>query len=181
MSSAVVFPQPSLRHMSYLDVFCNQSVDSWLSGPNYLFLRLMNIGAYNNDCQHSLGQSSGTFRGVSLINQFCFVFLILGIVPYKDCEIVLYKGSKVPGLILVGGADTILKGVFIKKVLPDFPAAKDGRLQPGDQILKINNSSMDGATHNDALHALQQSSAYIHLTVRREPSRKQPPIVEEGM
>lgn len=92
----------------------------------------------------------------------------------------LYKGSKVPGLILVGGADTILKGVFIKKVVPDFPASKDGRLQPGDQILNINNSPMEGATHNDALHALQQSSAYIHLMVRREPGRQQAPIIEEG-
>ena len=83
----------------------------------------------------------------------CIVFLP-EIVPYKECEIVLYKGSKVVGLILVGGADTVLKAVYVKKVVPDSPAAKDGRLQPGDQIIKINNSPMERASRNDALQAL---------------------------
>ena len=104
---------------------------------------------------------------------------LLDIVPYKDCEVVFYKGSKVVGLILVGGADTLLKAVYIKKVVPDSPAAKDGRLQPGDQILNINNSPMEGATHNDALHALQHSSSFIRLTVHRDPSMK-PRLLEEG-
>ena len=91
----------------------------------------------------------------------------------------LYKGSKVVGLILVGGVDTLLKAVYIKKVVPESMAAKDGRLQPGDQVLKINNSPMEGATHNDALHALQHASSYIHLTVYRDPARKTR-LMEEG-
>ena len=93
---------------------------------------------------------------------------------------VLYKGSKVIGLILVGGSDTVLKAVYVKKIVSDSPAAKDGRLQPGDQILKINNSSMERATHNDALQALQCSSSYIHLTVYRDPARRTM-VMEEGM
>lgn len=80
------------------------------------------------------------------------------------------------GLILVGGADTILKAVYIKKILPDSPAHKDGRLQPGDQIIQINNSPMKHATRNDALQALQHSSAYIHLTVYRDPAL----VLDEG-
>lgn len=92
---------------------------------------------------------------------------------------VLYKGSKVVGLILVGGVDTFLKAVYIKKVVPESMAAKDGRLQPGDQVLKINNSPMEGATHNDALQTLQHSSSYIHLMVYRDPARKAR-LLEEG-
>ena len=102
------------------------------------------------------------------------------IVPYKECEVVLYKGSKViTGLILVGGADTVLKSVYIKKISPDSPAAKDGRLQAGDRIIKINNSPMERATRNDALQALQASSAYIHLTVYRDPAR-QAMVLDDG-
>ncbi len=96
----------------------------------------------------------------------------LEIVPYKECEVVIYKGSKVVGLILVGGADTVLKAVYIKKVVPDSPAAKDGRLQPGDEIIRINSSPMERATRNDALQALQHSSSSIHLTMYRDPTRK---------
>ena len=92
---------------------------------------------------------------------------------------VLYKGSNFVGLILVGGVDTLLKAVYIKKVVPDSPAAKDGRLQPGDQIIQINNSPMERATRNDALQALQHSSAYIHLTVYRDPARKAL-VLDEG-
>lgn len=91
----------------------------------------------------------------------------------------LYQDSKVVGLILVGGADTVLKAVYIKKVVPDSPAAKDGRLKPGDQVLKINNCSMERATHNDALQALQLSSSCIHMTVYRDPSR-QAPVLDDG-
>lgn len=86
---------------------------------------------------------------------------------------VVYMSSKVLGLILTGGADSALKGIFVKKILPESAADRDGRLQPGDQIMKINNVSMDpeDTTYSDAMQALQMSSSsFIHLTVYRDPA-----------
>ena len=53
--------------------------------------------------------------------------------------------------------------------MPNSPADKDGRLQPGDRILKINHMSMERASHNEALEALQQAPPYVHFTVYRDP------------
>ena len=76
------------------------------------------------------------------------------------------------GVIIVGGSETSINGIYVQKVVPDSPAAKDGRLQPGDRILKVNNASMEDATREDALRALQHSSSFIHLTVLRDPARE---------
>ena len=72
------------------------------------------------------------------------------------------------GLILAGGVDSILRRVFVKKVIPYSPAHKYSKFLPGDSILAINNLSMDHATHNMALQALQQSPPYVHLLVFRD-------------
>jgi len=87
----------------------------------------------------------------------------------------------VAGLILIGGADSIFKGVFLKKIIPDSPAHKDGRLQPGDRILRINNTSMEHASHNTALQALQNSPSLLPLTVYRDPAHGQAVLQEDGV
>ncbi len=73
---------------------------------------------------------------------------------------------------MIGGFDTPLKRTYISKIIPDSPADKDGRLKPGDQVIKINNCPMDLATHSDAMEALRlsSSSSFIHLTVYRDPT-----------
>ena len=59
------------------------------------------------------------------------------LVPGKECEIVIFKGSQILGLAVTGGTDSYLGGIYVQKVLADSPAARDGRLQPGDRILKV--------------------------------------------
>lgn len=87
------------------------------------------------------------------------------------------------GLIITGGTDSLLDGVYIQKIIPGSPADKDGRLKPGDKILKINNSSMEGVPRDEALRALQQSSSFVHITIVRDPNSAptMPPYKEEGM
>ena len=53
----------------------------------------------------------------------------------------IFKGSQILGLAIVGGTDSYLGGIYVQKVLPDSPAARDGRLQPGDKILKVREMS----------------------------------------
>ena len=89
------------------------------------------------------------------------------IVAGKECEVVIFKGHQVLGLLIAGGVDTPLGDIFIQQLLPDSPAAKDGRLQPGDQVLRVNGASMKGATSDDALKALQHPDSFMQLTILR--------------
>ena len=49
------------------------------------------------------------------------------------------KSSGPLGLVVMGGADTTLNDVVIKEIVPNTPADIDGKLRPGDQILKVSN------------------------------------------
>ena len=103
------------------------------------------------------------------------------ILPGKEHDVVIFKGSEMLGVIIVGGLENFINGIYIQKVIPDSPAAKDGRLQPGDRILKVNNASMEDATREDALRALQLPSSFVHLTILRDPARAHKMTHSEGM
>ena len=111
------------------------------------------------------------------------VYVSPDIIPFKECEIIIFKGHQVLGLIITGGTDSLLDGVYIQKIIPGSPADKDGRLKPGDKILRINNSSMEGVPRDEALRALQQSSSFVHITIVRDPNSAptMPPYKEEGV
>lgn len=45
------------------------------------------------------------------------------------------------GLVVVGGASTPLKGIFVVAVLPNSPAAREGHISVGDRVLEVNGRS----------------------------------------
>jgi len=57
--------------------------------------------------------------------------------PGQESLIEIDKGGLGLGLSIVGGSDTVLGTVVIHEVYPDGAAAKDGRLEPGDQVLEV--------------------------------------------
>uniref|UniRef100_A0A8C4FAR1 Protein scribble homolog n=1 Tax=Dicentrarchus labrax TaxID=13489 RepID=A0A8C4FAR1_DICLA len=79
-------------------------------------------------------------------------------------EIVIQKqqGEKL-GISIRGGAkghagnpfDTTDEGIFISKVSSSGAAARDGRLQVGMRILEVNNHSLLGMTHTEAVRVLR--------------------------
>ena len=105
------------------------------------------------------------------------------IIPFKECEVIIFKGHQVLGLIIAGGTDSLLDGIYIQKIIPGSPADKDGRLKPGDKILRIDNSSMEGVSRDEALRALQRSPSFVRLTVVRDPHNAptMPSYKEEGI
>ena len=74
------------------------------------------------------------------------------------------------------------KGIFVKSIIPGGAAAKDGRLCPDDQLLRVNNKSLVGLTNQAAMetlrHAMQSTrpnQAFIDVTIAREQDETIPP------
>lgn len=71
--------------------------------------------------------------------------------------IVLEKSSKRLGFTIVGGVDSARgkMGIYVKSVLLEGRAA--GELRPGDEILAVNGTALQGATHAVALQKIRSA------------------------
>ncbi|ESO97584.1 hypothetical protein LOTGIDRAFT_103997 [Lottia gigantea] len=71
------------------------------------------------------------------------------------------------GFSIVGGSDHAhgAMPVFVKSVVPDTPAAKDGRLKCGDIVLSVNEHNLKTITHGKAAEILKQLDGVVNMTV----------------
>ncbi|XP_045388974.1 E3 ubiquitin-protein ligase LNX isoform X2 [Lemur catta] len=69
---------------------------------------------------------------------------------------------------LVGGSETPLVHIIIQHIYHDGAVARDGRLLPGDIILKVHGMDISNVPHNYALRLLRQPCQVLRLTVLRE-------------
>uniref|UniRef100_A0A8C9AFA7 E3 ubiquitin-protein ligase LNX n=1 Tax=Prolemur simus TaxID=1328070 RepID=A0A8C9AFA7_PROSS len=69
---------------------------------------------------------------------------------------------------LVGGSETPLVHIIIQHIYRDGAVARDGRLLPGDIILKVHGMDISNVPHNYALRLLRQPCQVLRLTVLRE-------------
>lgn len=69
---------------------------------------------------------------------------------------------------LVGGSETPLVHIIIQHIYRDGVIARDGRLLPGDIILKVNGMDISNVPHNYAVRLLRQPCQVLRLTVLRE-------------
>ncbi|XP_029953345.1 ras-associating and dilute domain-containing protein-like [Salarias fasciatus] len=81
----------------------------------------------------------------------------------------LERGENGLGLALVDTRDTSMKvkGVFIRAVVPDSPAARCEKLLPGDRILAVNGVSLLGLDYHSGKELIQSSGARLRLLVAR--------------
>ncbi|KAM7387821.1 hypothetical protein PAMP_024034 [Pampus punctatissimus] len=78
------------------------------------------------------------------------------------------------GLSIVGGRHVIkrlrngeeLKGIFIKQVLPDSPAAKTQCLKMGDKILEVSGVDLQAASHEEAVNAIKSAPSPVVFIVQ---------------
>ncbi|CAH1795007.1 unnamed protein product [Owenia fusiformis] len=91
------------------------------------------------------------------------------------------------GLTIVGGESTnsLDLGIFVKSIIPEGPAHRDGRLQVGDRIIAINGQSLEGMAHNETVGLIKQSPGVVQLLVSQlVPLRGTPsplPVVGSSM
>ncbi|XP_026089411.1 E3 ubiquitin-protein ligase LNX-like isoform X4 [Carassius auratus] len=68
----------------------------------------------------------------------------------------------------VGGNETPLVRILIQDIYREGVIARDGRLLPGDMILKVNGIDISNVPHCYAVTALKQPCTLLRLTVLRE-------------
>ncbi|XP_068448796.1 E3 ubiquitin-protein ligase LNX isoform X2 [Clinocottus analis] len=69
---------------------------------------------------------------------------------------------------IVGGSETPLVRILIQDIYREGVIARDGRLLPGDMILKVNGIDISNVPHCYALATLKQPCQLLRLTVLRE-------------
>ncbi|XP_030228648.1 E3 ubiquitin-protein ligase LNX isoform X1 [Gadus morhua] len=69
---------------------------------------------------------------------------------------------------IVGGNETPLVRILIQDIYREGVIARDGRLLPGDMILKVNGIDISNVAHCFALATLKQPCTLLRLTVLRE-------------
>lgn len=78
----------------------------------------------------------------------------------------LTRGAKGFGFSIRGGMEFGEMPLFILRIAEDGPAAFDGRLRVGDQLIQINNESTLGMTHARAIELITQHQS-VKLNVKR--------------
>ncbi|VDO50236.1 unnamed protein product [Haemonchus placei] len=78
----------------------------------------------------------------------------------------LERGARGFGFSIRGGQEFGAMPLFVLRIAEDGPAAIDGRLKVGDQLISINGRDTKGLTHEEAIQLIKQHPS-VRLTVRR--------------
>ncbi|XP_071953522.1 multiple PDZ domain protein-like isoform X2 [Antedon mediterranea] len=84
---------------------------------------------------------------------------------YRTIE--LDRGPDGLGFSIVGGHDSPHGDlpIYVKTVFNKGAAAENGLLKRGDQIVQVNNESLEGATHEEAVNILKNAKGKVILTI----------------
>ncbi|XP_066291863.1 ras-associating and dilute domain-containing protein-like [Branchiostoma lanceolatum] len=76
------------------------------------------------------------------------------------------------GLGLIDGLYTPLKspGIYVRTLVPNGPAHKDGRLRLGDRILAVNGTSLVGADYQSAMLLIRNAGEQLRFLVAKSDS-----------
>ena len=89
----------------------------------------------------------------------------------------LQRGARGFGFSIRGGREFHSMPLFVLRIAVDGPAAADGRLRVGDQIVEINGVNTRNMTHGEAIELIKSGGAVVRLLVRRG---KMPPAALMG-
>ena len=89
----------------------------------------------------------------------------------------LQRGARGFGFSIRGGREFHSMPLFVLRIAVDGPAAADGRLRVGDQIIEINGINTKNMTHGEAIELIKSGGTVVRLLVRRG---KMPPAALMG-
>ncbi|XP_064295152.1 multiple PDZ domain protein isoform X4 [Phalacrocorax carbo] len=90
--------------------------------------------------------------------------------------------SKSLGISIVGGRGMgsrlsngeMMRGIFIKHILEDSPAGKNGTLKTGDRIVEVDGIDLRDASHEQAVEAIRKAGNPVVFMVQSIISRQRP-------
>ncbi|NXN76551.1 MPDZ protein, partial [Himantopus himantopus] len=90
--------------------------------------------------------------------------------------------SKSLGISIVGGRGMgsrlsngeVMRGIFIKHILEDSPAGKNGTLKTGDRIVEVDGIDLRDASHEQAVEAIRKAGNPVVFMVQSIISRPKP-------
>ncbi|NXR45700.1 MPDZ protein, partial [Hippolais icterina] len=90
--------------------------------------------------------------------------------------------SKSLGISIVGGRGMgsrlsngeVMRGIFIKHILEDSPAGKNGTLRTGDRIVEVDGIDLRDASHEQAVEAIRKAGNPVVFMVQSIISRPRP-------
>uniref|UniRef100_A0A8D0WZK6 PDZ domain-containing protein n=1 Tax=Sus scrofa TaxID=9823 RepID=A0A8D0WZK6_PIG len=86
----------------------------------------------------------------------------------------LEKDKNGLGLSLAGNKDRSRMSIFVVGINPEGPAAKDGRMRIGDELLEINNQILYGRSHQNASAIIKTAPSKVKLVfIRNEDAVNQ--------
>ncbi|XP_062443893.1 ras-associating and dilute domain-containing protein isoform X1 [Rhea pennata] len=94
----------------------------------------------------------------SATDDFCYVFVVE-----------LERGPAGLGMGLIDGSHTPLSspGIYVRTLIPEGPAAADGRLSVGDRILAVNGTSLIGADYQSAVDLIRSGGKKLRFLVAK--------------
>ncbi|KAM4053318.1 E3 ubiquitin-protein ligase LNX isoform 2-T2 [Anomaloglossus baeobatrachus] len=124
---------------------------------------------------HSTDRERGILQNANVTEDCIVLPSLTHLIP--DGEITCIKinrsdPSECLGIRIVGGNETPLTQIIIQHIYQDGLIARDGRLLPGDMILKVNGMDISNVPHSYALSILRQPCQVLKLTVLREQRYK---------
>ncbi|XP_041959473.1 ras-associating and dilute domain-containing protein [Alosa sapidissima] len=101
-----------------------------------------------------------------------FPFPVPGCRGNSVCSVFVVELEKGPyglGMGLIDGLHTELKapGIYVRTLIPDGPAASDGRLRIGDRILAVNGASLIGADYQSAVDLIRLGGGRLRLLIAK--------------
>ncbi|KAM6972361.1 ras-associating and dilute domain-containing protein [Aplochiton taeniatus] len=126
------------------------------------------------ECKKTNGLISNGLEGCVSGCEFPFPVPSPGAPPPPDdlCVVFVVELDKGPfglGMGLIDGLHTPLNapGIYIRTLIPDGPAASDGRLRIGDRILAVNGTSLIGADYQSAVDLIRLGGGRLRFLVAK--------------
>ncbi|KAJ8247757.1 hypothetical protein GJAV_G00249950 [Gymnothorax javanicus] len=69
----------------------------------------------------------------------------------------------------------VMRGIFIKHILEDSPAGRNGTLKPGDRIVEVGGVDLQDASHEEAVEAIRKAGDPVVFGVEDVPQSPQSP------
>ncbi|XP_047199717.1 ras-associating and dilute domain-containing protein [Hippoglossus stenolepis] len=126
------------------------------------------------ECKKTNGLITNGLEGCISGCEFPFPVSSPGVPPLPDdlCVVFVVELDKGPyglGMGLIDGLHTPLNapGIYIRTLIPDGPAASDGRLRIGDRILAVNGTSLIGADYQSAVDLIRLGGGRLRFLVAK--------------